>query len=79
MIELLLIQEGIIIPAFVKANKFLIQNYLDKFSTDDRHLVLIQLWKEKFKASLHKDSDGFFSKVFFEEESDYAMFILKFS
>jgi hypothetical protein len=68
-------------PAFIKANRYILQIYhkdLTILSECQKIQVLERLWKKEFDAELIKSKDGkFWNLIRFNSEIEKTLFLLK--
>jgi hypothetical protein len=75
-----LIENGKVIPIFVKANNFLLKKYSEQIKSNcDKDQTLVDLWKIEFRGELTKSKNEYFDNVKFENDQNYYIFKLKFS
>jgi hypothetical protein len=75
-----LIENGKVIPIFVKANSFLLKKYSEQIKSNcDKDQTLVDLWKIEFRAELTKSKNEYFDNIKFENDQNYYIFKLKFS
>ena len=79
MIKIKVIKDQKINYIFVKANKYLVDNFEEDFNrSNNKNQTLRELYRKHFKAYLHENKENFFDEIIFEKEKDYTMFLLKF-